>query len=704
MSLNTDTSKTSDETVRSDHRSAVVTVIVPIHSGTAQVERSLRRLVDLTSRGSTEARLLLINDASPEPEMGPMLLGLSGRQHPMSVELITNESNLGFVETVNLGITSSTGDVVILNADTTVTKGWLDRLAEAAKAPNVATVTPLTNFGSLCTLPHSIRAHFELDGETPRVDECAEHIARHGLGLRPEVISGVGFCMYVTRSAIDLVGLLDVATFGRGYGEEVDFCIRAGRIGLRHLVEDSTFVHHEGGSSFGDSRTERMAAASALVHERYPFFRAANRAERSDDPLRVPFAALELGLSSPDPGRRRVLQVLHSGPSTAGGTQKHLQTLLDATGDEFDHSVFYPTDSGFVLRVSTRSNGEVVEHELLLPGGPVEAIKAHDHNAAAALQMALDIVEPHAVHLQNLVHHSVAPLEVLTDFDGPVVCSVRDLLLACPHHWLLYRNQEQCGIPDDPAVCAMCLPETRRWELDVQTEFRSLVASRFDTVDHWVLANPTVEDFLGRVYAIPSERIVHIEHGAIIDHERRPRQLDIQQIHNEPLRFAMVGTGWPKKGIDLVSHLAEVFADDPRVEFHHFGLLKVSAPPSVICHGPFDNEILPELLDAAGVQVVFLPGPYAETFGHVMTEALIAGRPVLGIPFGALGERIRRHRSGWTVDPSDWEGAEDLVRRLVQTRQEVERATRAALAVTFESVADTAPSYAALYRGEGSGQ
>ncbi len=71
--------------------------------------------------------------------------------------------------------------------------------------------------------------------------------------MRPEVITGVGFCMYVTRRALDRCGPFDEDTFGRGYGEEVDFCLRASRLGLRHLVEDSTYVHHHGGVSFGDS-------------------------------------------------------------------------------------------------------------------------------------------------------------------------------------------------------------------------------------------------------------------------------------------------------------------------------------------------------------------------------------------------------------------------------------------------------------------
>src|SRR5262249_5320440 len=161
-----------------------------------------------------------------------------------------NPENLGFVRTVNAGMHRAPGDVVVLNGDTIVTASWLDRLADAAGMSDVATVTPLTNFGSICTLPRSVIEAFDLEGPHPRIDDSAELLPRQSLQDRPEVITAVGFCMYITRQALDLCGVFDEDTFGVGYGEEVDFCLRASRVGLRHVVEDSTFVYHHGAGSF----------------------------------------------------------------------------------------------------------------------------------------------------------------------------------------------------------------------------------------------------------------------------------------------------------------------------------------------------------------------------------------------------------------------------------------------------------------------
>ena len=79
---------------------------------------------------------------------------------------------------------------------------------------------------------------------------------------------------------------------------------------MRHLVEDSTFVYHRGGVSFGEYQSEGWARSSAIIDARYPFFRPTNTHERAHDPLSVSFAALELGLHERDRERPHVLHVL----------------------------------------------------------------------------------------------------------------------------------------------------------------------------------------------------------------------------------------------------------------------------------------------------------------------------------------------------------------------------------------------------------
>lgn len=68
--------------------------------------------------------------------------------------LIENEQNLGFVKSVNRGLVRSRGHVVLVNTDVELPKNWLERLiTPILKNPRVASATPFTNSGTICSFP-----------------------------------------------------------------------------------------------------------------------------------------------------------------------------------------------------------------------------------------------------------------------------------------------------------------------------------------------------------------------------------------------------------------------------------------------------------------------------------------------------------------------------------------------------------------------
>ena len=69
--------------------------------------------------------------------------------------LIENSKNLGFVGTANIGLSlHKDRDVILLNSDTEVYDGWLDRMiAISKKDNNIATVTPFSNNATICSFP-----------------------------------------------------------------------------------------------------------------------------------------------------------------------------------------------------------------------------------------------------------------------------------------------------------------------------------------------------------------------------------------------------------------------------------------------------------------------------------------------------------------------------------------------------------------------
>jgi hypothetical protein len=88
-----------------------------------------------------------------------------------------------------------------------------------------------------------------------------------------EIPTGVGFCLYLRRDCLEAVGPFDEQAFPRGYGEENDFCLRATKLGWRHLAATDTFVRHLGSRSFGDERHGLVTSALKTLEARHPGYR-----------------------------------------------------------------------------------------------------------------------------------------------------------------------------------------------------------------------------------------------------------------------------------------------------------------------------------------------------------------------------------------------------------------------------------------------
>jgi len=186
------------------------------------------------------------------------------------VTLLRNEVNEGFVRSANRGMALHPDrDVVLLNSDAEVANDWLDRLAAAAQsATDIGTATPFSNNATICSYPFEgwgggIPGTLGLAG----VDRVAAEANR---GQRAEIPTAVGFCMYIRRACLERVGAFDADRFGRGYGEENDFCMRALKAGWRHVLAADVFVFHEGAVSFSEGRTERLANAAEALLDRHP--------------------------------------------------------------------------------------------------------------------------------------------------------------------------------------------------------------------------------------------------------------------------------------------------------------------------------------------------------------------------------------------------------------------------------------------------
>lgn len=245
-------------------------IIVPVYNAAAAVTRCLAALREHTLAG---ARLLLIDDASKEPAIRPLLQMASAWPN---VTLLRNRRNRGFTRTINrgLGEVPAGADVVLLNADTEVGPGWLQGLATAAwSRPEHATATAVSDNAGAFSVPELEQTN-PLPARWSHADAARALLQQAGHAY-PDLPTGNGFCMYIRHDALAEVGEFDARAFPAGYGEENDWCQRAEQRGWLHVIAGNVLVGHARSQSFGEERRVKLGLAGMQVlRKRYPDYEA----------------------------------------------------------------------------------------------------------------------------------------------------------------------------------------------------------------------------------------------------------------------------------------------------------------------------------------------------------------------------------------------------------------------------------------------
>lgn len=252
-----------------------VLVALLVYNGEQFVEPCLSSLARLDPGGHT-ADILVLDDASPAP-------GWSERCRQLTTDLgfgyYRTPRNLGIPRNMNLGMLHAVHDgydaVVLLNADTILPSNVIPKLlAPLRDDSSISSTTAWSNNASVYSLPNSDPDR--LADNPALIDWISERVDEEFDGQIVPIPSGVGFCMAIPTAKINEVGLMD-PVFGRGYSEEIDWCLRSHTMGYRSVLAPSTFVYHAGSGItkaeglIGDS-DRTVAAHQAIIDHRYPLY------------------------------------------------------------------------------------------------------------------------------------------------------------------------------------------------------------------------------------------------------------------------------------------------------------------------------------------------------------------------------------------------------------------------------------------------
>jgi GT2 family glycosyltransferase/glycosyltransferase involved in cell wall biosynthesis len=307
-------------------------VVVCVRDAPEDVRACLWSLLHSSTR---PFHLIVVDDGSG-PGTAAMLESLARREP--EIELLRNDGpEHGYTRAANIGLRASTGaHVVLLNSDTIVSPGWLERIVACAEADSrIGVVGPLSNAATHQSIPAVTEAGRWAVNELPpwlTVDSMALLVAELSGQEQPRVPFVNGFCYAITREAIDRVGLFDEELFGGGYCEENDFSIRARDAGFSLALADDAYVFH------CKSRSYTSAGRDETAQRNYRLFLEKHGEERVRELLAELDEVIELeslreataiatsdeeatvnAFRAANPEPLEVLFVLHGMPEGSGG-------------------------------------------------------------------------------------------------------------------------------------------------------------------------------------------------------------------------------------------------------------------------------------------------------------------------------------------------------------------------------------------------
>ncbi len=603
-----------------------ITIVLPVYNAFDLLPEVLDRVLRNTD---LPWHLVVIDDASPDPAVRPWLRDWVAALPEGRATLLENDTNLGFIRSVNraLEVAIARGrHVVLLNSDAFLPEAWASRLLAPLADPGVATVTPMANDAEIFTVPVICRRTVLRPGQGDAIDATARDLAL-GEGMA-EAPTGVGFCMAMSVDYLRRLPTLDTI-FGRGYGEEVDWCQRARALGGRHLGLPSLFVEHRGGESFGSAEKLRLIQANnRIVAERYPYYDA----EVQDFLRRDPLSSARIALALAWAGSLGQVIPIYVAHSMGGGAEHYLQRRI--AGDLAE-------GCAIVLRLGGRSRWRIELHS----SSGITRTETEDEETMLRLLAPVAqrrIVYSCAVGDRDPVSVPQTLLRIMREGDRTEVL-FHDFYPLSPSYTLLGSDGRFHGVPaladPDPAH------QTSRPDGSSVTlrQWRDAWGALLERAEELVVFSADSASHVAAAYPGLTDRI-----------QLRPHQAaPVPTVAPAGQTLAVLGNIGLQKGAALLGPLSNSLGRELVVVGNVDP--SVPLPASVRVHGSYGVADLPALVKRYRIGAWIVPSIWPETFSFTTHEAIATGLPVFAFDLGAQAEVLHRAANGHVIpfDPAD---------------------------------------------------
>ena len=226
----------------------------------------------------TDLKVTVIDNGSPDDSA--TLQSQHLQQYP-EVQSVILPSNLGFAGGMNHGVRLKDAEwVLLLGSDTILSPNAIDILYQHLYTldATIGIVGPVTNeAGNTQKLDIDAQLPEEFFNEFQKLFPVATN-------LQTPIYRADFFCVAIRKSLWDQLNGLDMS-YGRGYYEDFDFCMRGKMLGFEVVMLEDMFVFHAGSVSFKSDPEQKQLIKNNKKIFRRKFPQAQLRHRRLDNLL-----------------------------------------------------------------------------------------------------------------------------------------------------------------------------------------------------------------------------------------------------------------------------------------------------------------------------------------------------------------------------------------------------------------------------------
>lgn len=620
-----------------------IDIIIPVYNGFQYLEPLLNSIIKNTYM---DYKIIICDDKSSDEKVLHFLKKFKNENSHVDITLLENERNLGFIKTVNKLVKHTNNHFVLLNTDTEVPPYWIERLMYPIfEMKNIASTTPFTNAGTICSFPNYLEDNpiFE-NMNIEELDSYFQYVNFEKTFI--EIPTGVGFCMGVNKNLVNKIGMFD-EVFGKGYGEENDWCQRAIKNGYKNIHVTNLFVYHKHGGSFSSEEKQKLIIENlGILNKKHPTYDEEVQKIIYENKLETLRKYLTILIKN-----KKSNTVLIIDHGLGGGASHYIDESLESKIKEKkmvilmrydfnitkDYNINFFSDK-FSYKFSSKNISYIFTE--------LSKFKINEIfiNSLVSYPNVYNIIE------------SIIALKKQTQ--AKVILPIHDFFPLCPSYTLLNEKMEYCGIPQDFKICENCLKNNKNEFKIFEKEenignWRKSWNKINDLSDEIICFSNSSKDIFLKAYPNSDKKIKVIPH----DISGRYEKIYSPNIKNDKTIIGVLGGINEAKGAIIVKNLVS-YIDENKINAKVVLIGQISIPissESFVATGRYDKKDLPDIVKKYNITKFFIPSIWPETFSYTTDEIMQMGYPLIVFDLGAPAERVKNYELGMVINLNSFE-------------------------------------------------